>query len=318
MGKTYLAKRQSEAAAKAFQRMIALQPDNPQGYFQLGITQRLQKNSDTALATFEKALEINPKLMDVLLQIVSIDVARKDYAAALDRCDRQLKLVEDSKIQVAVILNLKGLVYSARKLDRKAEAEFKAAIEANENYLQPYYELANLYLRRNELDQAIEQYKATLDKDPNQARPHMLLGTLYDMQKKYDLSEQHYREALKINPLFAPAANNLAYLLAEKDKDLNEALNFARMAKEKLPNDAGVMDTLGWVYYKKGLYESAIAELNDCVEKMKDNATVYYHLGMAYYMADRGAKAKPALEKVLEINPRFEKAKEVRDMIAKL
>ena len=307
-----------DEAEKAFKRMIDLQPENPQGYFQMGIIQRLQKDNDAALATFDKALQINPKLMNVLSQIVSIHVAKKEYDSALAKCDRQLKLIEDSKIHVAIISNLKGLIYSAQKLDQKAEAEFNAAIEADENYLQPYYELANLFLRRNQLDQAIKQYNVALNKDPNQARPHMLLGTLYDIQKKYDLSEQHYRDALRINPQFAPAANNLAYLLAEKDKDLNEALDFARLAKEKLPNDPGVMDTLGWVYYKKGLYDSAIAELNDCVEKMKDNATVHYHLGMAYLKADQGSKAKAVLEKVLALDPKFKKAGEVKEVINKL
>jgi Flp pilus assembly protein TadD len=110
----------------------------------------------------------------------------------------------------------------------------------------------------------------------------------------------------------------LAYLLAEKGEDLNKALDLARQAKEKMPNDPGVMDTLGWVFFKKGLYDSAIAELNDCVEKMKDNATVHYHLGMAYFKAGEGAKAKTALEKAMALDPKFLKADEVREILEKL
>jgi len=109
----------------------------------------------------------------------------------------------------------------------------------------------------------------------------MLLGIIYDRQKRFDLSEKHYRKALVINPDFAPAANNLAYLLAEHGKDINEALNFARTAREKLPNDPSAMDTMGWVYYKKGLYDSAIREFTDSLEKIPDNADVHYHLGLA-------------------------------------
>jgi tetratricopeptide (TPR) repeat protein len=221
-------------------------------------------------------------------------------------------------MHAAIISNLKGLIYKSQEMDSKAEAEFKAAIDAYENYLQPYFELANLYLRRNEIDQAIAQYNAALAQDPKQVQPHMLLGILYDRQHKLDLTEKHYREALKIDPAFAPAANNLAYLLAEHDRDLNEALDLARLAKEKLPNDPGVMDTVGWVYYKKGLYESAIAEFNDCIEKMSENATVHYHLGMALYKVQEGVKAKAQLEKVLTLDPKFEKAEQVKEVLAGL
>ena len=251
-------------------------------------------------------------------QMVSIHVAKKDYSGALAQCDQQIDLLKDSKRHVAMISSLKGLVYLAQKMDRKAEAEFNAAIDTFENYTQPYYELAAIYMKRKELDQAIGQYNAVLKQNPDQPRAHMLLGMLYDMQQKTDLSEQHYRDALKINPQFVPAANNLAYLLAEKGADLNEALELARRAKEKMPNDPGVMDTLGWVFYKKGLYDSAIAELNDSVEKMKDNATVHYHLGMAYLKAGESIKAKTALEKVMALDPKFVKADEVREILGKL
>jgi tetratricopeptide (TPR) repeat protein len=305
-------------AKEVVKHFVELRPDNPQGYFQLGIVNRMLKDNNGALTAFNKALEIDPNSMDAFSQVVSILVSQRHFSAALAKCDEQLELLKNSKIHVAVISTLKGLVYRAQKMDQKAESEFKAAIAADENYLRPYYELAKLYLQRSELDRAIEQYNSALAQNPNQARPHMLLGTLYDEQKKYGLSEQHYREALKINPEFAPAANNLAYLLAENSKDINEAFNYARIAKEKLPNDPGVINTLGWVYYKKGLYDSAIAELRDAQEKTQDNAMINYHLGMAYYKADQKAKAKAVLERVLAIDPNFEKAREVRQVLEKL
>ncbi len=64
----------------------------------------------------------------------------------------------------------------------------------------------------------------------------MLLGIIYEKQKRYDKSEAHYRSALEVNPEFAAAANNLAFYLADQNKEIDEALRLARMAKEKLPN----------------------------------------------------------------------------------
>ena len=167
-------------------------------------------------------------------------------------------------------------------------------------------------------DKAIDQYKAILEKNPNQAGPHMLLGTIYDTQKQFDLAEKHYNMALDINPDFTPAANNLAYLLAKQDKNMNKALSLAQKAKEKFPKDPKIMDTLGFVYYKKGLYDSAITEFTDSLKKIPDNAMVRFHLGLTYY--DKGDKdrAKAEFKKALDIDQKFERADEARQILSSL
>jgi len=124
--------------------------------------------------------------------------------------------------------------------------------------------------------------------------------------------------ALNINPNFAPAANNLAYLLVAQNKNINEALGFARKAKEKLPNDPNVMDTLGLVYYKKGLYDSAIGEFADSLEQMPDNAVVHYHLGLSYYKKGDKNPARTELEKALSLDQEFDGADEARQILSKI
>ena len=65
------------------------------------------------------------------------------------------------------------------------------------------------------------------------------------------------------------------------------------------------MDTLGWIYYKKGLYRSAIVELEQSFEKMQTNPVVAYHLGMAYLQNGQKEEAKVALGKALQISKTF-------------
>ena len=56
-------------------------------------------------------------------------------------------------------------------------------------------------------------------------------------------------------PDFAPAANNLAWLITvSKEPDLGEALRLAMTAKQQMPNDVHIIDTLGWVHYKRGSF----------------------------------------------------------------
>jgi tetratricopeptide (TPR) repeat protein len=317
-GNAYMYQQKFEDARTTFKDLIVAAPGNPVGYFRLGLLERMSQNYEPALDNFEKALKINPKLVDVFTNIILVDVARKDFDRALARCDRQLALVKDAPRSAAVIHSLIGNIYVARKNPEQAEAAFRKAIEENPNFLRPYYSLARIYLAQAQEQKAIAQYNELLKVNPSQAAPHMLLGIIYDTQKQSDLAEKHYRAALDINPEFAPAANNLAFILADQDRDLDEALRLAQLAKRLLPGSPHVMDTLGWVYYKKGLYDSAIGEFSDSLEKIPENAAVNYHLGMAYYKKGENSKARTELEKALRLDENFMGADEARRVLAEL
>ena len=63
---------------------------------------------------------------------------------------------------------------------------------------------------------------------------------------------KHYRKALALDSSNIFALNNLAYILSRDTARVDEALTFARKAKELIPESPQVMDTLGWLYYRKG------------------------------------------------------------------
>lgn len=61
-----------------------------------------------------------------------------------------------------------------------------------------------------------------------------------------------YRAVLRDTPNQPTALNNLAYSLAERSEGLNEALSLAQRAVSQYPGSAAFMDTLGWIYFKRG------------------------------------------------------------------
>ncbi len=303
-------------AENAFSAIIKVAPDKPIGYYRMGLLARQRKANGQALTYFNKALALNPKLVDVFTQVVLVHLADKKSGEALSACNAQLEKVKDTPALVAAVQYLKGNVWMTQKKIKNAEAAYQAALTANPDFLRPYYALARIYMMNSQQDKAISQYQAALAKNPNQAQPHMMLGTIYDMQKRPDLSEKEYRQALKINPDFVPAANNLAYQLAEKNKDLDQALSLARKVKEKYPNDPRVMDTLGWILYKKGIYASAIAELKDSLTKMPKNPAINYHLGMAYHGKGDTDQATKYLKKALSLNNQFDGADQAKEILS--
>ncbi|KFO68785.1 hypothetical protein ER57_01690, partial [Smithella sp. SCADC] len=124
--------------------------------------------------------------------------------------------------------------------------------------------------------------------------------------------QEYYEKVLKINPNHVPAANNLAFLYAEHKGNIDVALNLAQKAKEQMPEDANISDTLGWIYYKKNVPGTAITYLKEAADKIPDNPVIRYHLGMAYYKKGNRDLAKKELSAALKINPGFAGADEAR------
>ncbi|MBW2142766.1 MAG: tetratricopeptide repeat protein, partial [Deltaproteobacteria bacterium] len=144
------------------------------------------------------------------------------------------------------------------------------------------------------------------------------LGTIYDQQGDGKKAEDNYRKALAIKSDFAPAANNLAWNLLERGGNIDEALGFAQIAKEQMPKNPSVMDTLGWVYYRKSSYLNAIAEFQDSLALKPENPIINYHLGMAYFKNNQHDAARESLKKALKIDPDFKGSEEARRVLEEI
>ena len=145
----------------------------------------------------------------------------------------------------------------------------------------------------------------------------MMLGIIHDGLKEHEQAQAHYEEILKLDPRFAPAANNLAWILVEHGGNLDVALSHAQMAREQQPNDSYIADTLGWVYYKNA-YLLARSLLKDAVEKLPHEPDIHFHYGMAQHKNGDQAGAKKSLQTALELRQTFSGSEEARKMLAGL
>ena len=100
-------------------------------------------------------------------------------------------------------------------------------------------------------------------------------------------------------------------------------MSLAETARRGMPDSPNVADTLGWIYYQKGVYGSAISMLQEALKLQSkqhapDNPNIHYHLGMAYAKAEKPALARQQLELVLKINPNYSEAAEVKKQLDSL
>lgn len=317
-GNLKLLERDMKGAEEAYKKVVEMAPDDPAGHLRLGLIYNLTNRPQEAMKAFRKALDLNPMQIDALGLLVNAYLRGKKFDEALEVCGQHKGKVNKSAPALAAVEYLEGNIFLAKRDTGKALDRFKKAMETDPNNLSSYIAMAGVYVREKRLDEAITQYEAILKKNPKFLAGYMALGTIYDTQGNSEKAEASYRKALEINRDFAPAANNLAWGLAERGGNIDEALTYAQIAKEKLPKNAAVMDTLGWVYYLKGSYLNAIAELQDSVALDPENPVIQYHLGMALYKNKQADLAREHLEKALKTDQGFKGAEEARKTLKEI
>ena len=303
-----------KGAEEVYGRIVQADANYAPAYVQLGLIYNFTNRQPEALKSFNKALALNPHQTDALALAVELNVRDKKYDEALKVCEDHRKKVEDSPASLALIEYLEGNIFLAKKDSKAAQGRFKKAIETEPNNPAAYVALAGIYAREKRFDEAIKEYEAVIAKNPKYLAGYMAVGTIYDLKGDGQKAETYYRKALAIKKDFGPAANNLAWNLAERGGNIDEALAFAQIAKGQLPSSPAVMDTLGYIYYLKRSYLNAIAEFQDSLARDPSNAVINYHMALAQYKANDKAKAKDYFEKSLQLDPNFKGADDARKL----
>jgi Tfp pilus assembly protein PilF len=163
----------------------------------------------------------------------------------------------------------------------------------------------------------IQEYEAARSKFPEYLPTYILLAQVYEYVGNIDRARQTYQDALKVDPNSYQSMSNLARLYANHGESLTDALELAQKAKAQQPDDAGVNDTLGWIYYKQGLYRSAVPALEAAVAKSPQIAKFQFHLGMAYLAAGQPAQAHASLQSALQSGLSPEDARSAQEALQK-
>jgi Flp pilus assembly protein TadD len=100
--------------------------------------------------------------------------------------------------------------------------------------------------------------------------------------------------------------------------DLESALQLAQTAKSALPDDPMVGDTLGWIYYKKGLTALAVSTLQQSAGASPSSATIQYHLGLAHLKTGNRKEARRALEQALKLKLGASDADDAKRVLASI
>jgi tetratricopeptide (TPR) repeat protein len=181
---------------------------------------------------------------------------------------------------------------------------FEKAAEVDPAFVQAKLSMAQLDLDQGHVEVARQNLKSFLQTQPANVEA-LLLAARADISSGDRPSViARYHAVLAIDNSNVIALNNLAYMLLAEKPD--EALKFAQMAVERSPESAFAQDTLGWVYFRKGLYTMAVPHLQTAVEK-EPTARRQFHLGMCYIKAGEQTKGQNIVNRALQKEPTLSK-----------
>jgi tetratricopeptide (TPR) repeat protein len=296
-----------------------LAPNSPSSYNNLALVALAEKKMDEATALYERALAIDSADFDALNGLINNVYSRQNR---LDLAHARVDQALAGKSTNPALHYLKAHVYGFEQNAQGAESELRRALELDPNYLAAYFDLAAIFVNTKQQERAIAEYRKVIERRPDDASTYTLIGMLEDSRQNTDAAIENYRKAVELDPNSAIAANNLAWLYAVHGKgNLDEAVALSQGVVQRFPDVPGFADTLGWIYYKKGLNGPAVEQLQKVVAKAGDSAGYRFHLGMALAGKGDKAAARRELEEALRLGekqPNFTDAEEARKTLATL
>lgn len=305
----------------------------------LGRTAHSLKNHDAAERLYERQLELAQKvkksaesIIDAYENLIILYFDMKRYDQVIDTCERFLDLKGPEELERVKPFIIERLVQAKAK-----KGDFDEAMRITRGLL----ELTNnswYFLRlKGWVEREAEKYKDAIKtfeqvlakleadedlkaeiKDREKDRTRYILSALYLDAGDVDSATKQLQILVKKNPDNATYKNDLGYIWADHDKNLDEAeklireaLELDRKEKEKLKakgeidevrENAAYLDSMGWVLFKKKKYKEALEYLKKAVEDEEEgqHLEIWDHLGDCYMALGMVQEAIAAWEKGLK------------------
>jgi tetratricopeptide (TPR) repeat protein len=163
------------------------------------------------------------------------------------------------------------------------------------------------------LNEAIGHLREARKIHPGYKNPPLIMGNAYNYLEQYEASIQSYEQALRLDPDYGEARNNLAItcrqagqFYGEKKGDIPKAFEYLNKAYELNPNEYETLRLLGVANGVSGNSAKAIEFFTKALEKEPKLAAAHYNLASAYGNAGLPDKAAELMAKARELNPNIE------------
>ncbi|MBZ4414133.1 tetratricopeptide repeat protein [Myxococcus sp. MISCRS1] len=293
---SYLSEREPDAAVQVLETARSASDGEPRLAYYVGLVhERLRRFPEAAkaFASVPEGSDIYPDARVRLAKCLSLS-GQHPRALALLRA-----ALQDSPDDLEVRAQY------ARALERggtpaRAESVLKEGLSRQQSAAL-YDALAATLQRQGRGAEALVLLREALARMPKDPALQYVMGAAFERQGDMAGAQARMRAVLEVEPDHAPALNFLGYLLAQSGRHLDEAERLVLRALELRPDNGAFLDSLGWVYFRRGDYPRAVEVLERASTLAPDEPVILEHLGDAYQRAARGPEAAGAWRRALEV-----------------
>jgi tetratricopeptide (TPR) repeat protein len=258
-----------------------------------------QQRLGAALLYFQQAILINSRSQTAVEGLAAV----YRHAIVDPRMIAKLERTADTPPRSSALMEIAGRLYAGHHLYNDAARCLKRSIEIDHRQVTAAMVLAETAVEQKK-DHGLDQLESMVEELGGSAQS-LLAAVKAQDENQLDLAMEKYEAAVRQREHSGVAANNLAWLYAQRGQNLDRALELARSAHDSDPKNLAIMDTLGFVHLARREYSQAVAVLKDAtlLAKNKQMASVdeetrsslRKHLAEAYLRIGQPEDADSAL-----------------------
>ena len=299
------------AALAQFRELHAATPDDREVTFGYAMLATQQARWDEARPLWQ-ALRGDPDRRDEATYYLAQIEERQgndELALGLFRSVSGDELRIDAAIRSARILARSG------RLDAAREALQQARIANPGRAADLYIAETQLMQKHGDHDEALALYELAMTVFPEENDLLYNRALFIHELGDFPAMERDLRRVLERDPDHADALNALGYSLADRNERLDEAYGLISRALELKPDSAAILDSMGWVLYRKGQLTEAADYLQRALALVQDDE-IAAHLGEVLWMKGRRSEAREVWREALEHAPGSDKIRAVVERLA--
>lgn len=311
LSQTYIEKQKYDEAFEQLEIMEAQSEDALSIKVKMALILIEKKMFDKAIVKLEEILRVAPDSDKIRFYLAAVYEEINSDEKAIEHYK---KIPATSSFYGESVVHAGYLLKNTGKLD-EAVALLKDGFEKKKDIPQIYAMYATLLDEKRNYDKALLVLEEGIQKFPDNAQIHFYYGTVYDRIGKKEKVIEIMKRVVEIDPNHSQGLNYLAFTWVEMNENLDEAEKLARRAVELDPQDGYILDTLGWVLYKKGNKTESLKMLEAAQRFQPAVGIIAEHLGDVYRDLSMSDKAKRMYEKAKSLENDEKKINELKEKI---